>query len=244
MSASPITAPCPAAACLARPRRRRLLLALAASVLVGPLAGGVPSAHATPGLDRMQRLAAERYGVQAQTLVAAWRQLLEELAELEAFEQLTRVNTFFNRRIRFESDIDIWNEADHWATPLETMGRGAGDCEDFTIAKYMTLQLAGMPNERLRLIYVRAQIGRADSGISQAHMVLGYYPEPTAEPMILDNLVADIHPAARRPDLVPVFSFNSEGLWVGGASASSADPTARLSRWRDVLQRMREQGLT
>lgn len=244
MLASPIVAPWPTEACFARPQRRRVLLALAAVALVGPFAGRSAPSHATPGLDRMQQLAAERYGAQAQALVAAWRQLLEELAQLETFEQLTRVNTFFNRRIRFESDIDIWSEADHWATPLETMGRGAGDCEDFTIAKYMTLQLAGVPNERLRLIYVRAQIGRADSGISQAHMVLGYYPEPTAEPMILDNLVADIRAATRRPDLVPVFSFNSEGLWVGGASASSIDPTARLSRWRDVLQRMREQGLT
>ena len=47
----------------------------------------------------------------------------------------------------------------------------------------------------------------------------------------------------RRPDLFPVFSFTSEGLWVQGATTSSADPTARLSRWRSVLQRMRDEGL-
>ncbi|MFZ3159771.1 MAG: transglutaminase, partial [Rhodoferax sp.] len=76
-----------------------------------------------------------------------------------------------------------------------------------------------------------------------AHMVLGYYPEPTSEPLILDNMISSVRLASMRTDLTPVFSFNSDGLWVGGAAASSADPTARLSRWRDVLERMRQDGL-
>jgi hypothetical protein len=75
-------------------------------------------------------------------------------------------------------------------------------------------------------------------------MVLGYYPSPDAEPLILDNLIGDILPASRRPDLQPVFSFNSAGLWIGGASRSSADPTARLSRWSRVLERMQTEGIT
>ena len=39
--------------------------------------------------------------------------------------------------------------------------------------------------------------------------------QPGAEPLILDNLITEVRPASRRPDLVPVFSFNSEGLWQG-----------------------------
>jgi hypothetical protein len=74
-------------------------------------------------------------------------------------------------------------------------------------------------------------------------MVLGFYPQPSDEPLILDNLISSVRPASQRPDLSPIFSFNNNGLWVGGASASSADPTARLSRWRDVLDRMRQEGL-
>ncbi len=194
-------------------------------------------------LDRMERLAAERYDARAVETVAAWRELIDDAATLSEPEQLVRVNSFFNRRIRFADDIDIWNVPDYWATPLETMGIGAGDCEDFTIAKYVTLRLLGVPNERLRLIYVRAQLGGAQSTLSQAHMVLGYYPDPTDEPLVLDNLIDEIRPASQRPDLFPVFSFNSDGLWVGGASAPAAVATARLSRWRDVLQRMREEGL-
>lgn len=203
---------------------------------------GLVLAHAALDLDRMQALALERYGKRAEQSVIDWRRLIATAPEGE-LDQLAVVNDFFNRRIRFGDDIDIHGRADYWASPLETMGLGAGDCEDFTIAKYMTLRLLGVPNERLRLIYVRAQSGGAGSGVSQAHMVLGYFPTATAEPLILDNLVPEIRPASRRTDLFPIFSFNSEGLWVGESRSSSADPTARLSRWRDVLSRMSREGL-
>lgn len=198
---------------------------------------------AAPDLDRMGALAMQRYGEPASALVADWRRMLQDADAQPEQARLERVNSFFNRRIRFDDDALIWKTNDYWATPLETMGRKAGDCEDFAIAKYVSLRLLGVPADKLRLIYVRAQIGGPSSAISQAHMVVGYFPTPDAEPLVLDNLIGEIRPAARRPDLFPVFSFNDAGLWVAGAQQSSADPTARLSRWRDALQRMRSEGL-
>jgi predicted transglutaminase-like cysteine proteinase len=195
---------------------------------------------AAPDLDKTQALAQQRYGARAAETVGAWRRLIEESRVLPDNDKLTKVNAFFNRRMLFEDDIVVWQQVDYWATPLEFMGKGAGDCEDFAIAKYITLQMLGIGNERLRLIYVRAKIG---STASVAHMVLGFYPQPTQEPQILDNLISSVRPASQRSDLTPVFSFNSDGLWVGGATASAADPTTRLSRWRDVLDRMRQEGL-
>jgi len=202
------------------------------------------SVAASPDLDRTYAIAEKRYGKETATSVTAWRQMLAEAQDQPEETQLEHVNAFFNRRILFEDDSVIWKQPDYWATPLETMGRKAGDCEDFAIAKYASLRLLGLPADKLRLIYVRAQIGGPNSAISQAHMVLGYFPAPDAEPLILDNLTGEIRPATRRPDLFPVFSFNDAGLWVSGAQQSSADPTARLSRWRDVLQRMRDEGLS
>ncbi len=198
---------------------------------------------AAPDLDRMGALAMQRYGEPASALVADWRRMLQDADAQPEQARLERVNSFFNRRIRFDDDALIWQTNDYWATPLETMGRKAGDCEDFAIAKYVSLRLLGVPADKLRLIYVRAQIGGPSSPVSQAHMVVGYFPTPDAEPLVLDNLIGEIRPAARRPDLFPVFSFNDAGLWVAGAQHSSADPTARLSRWRDALQRMRTEGL-
>jgi predicted transglutaminase-like cysteine proteinase len=200
----------------------------------------VCSALAVPNIDQMERLAQERYGAEAAETVVSWRRMMDEVRGQPVEQQLSAVNTFFNRRIRYELDPTVWQHNDYWASPLETMGRGMGDCEDYSIAKYVTLQLLGVPNERLRLIYVRA---RTAGALTEAHMVLGYYEEPTGEPLILDNLITSVRPASRRSDLSPVFSFNSQGLWVAGQQQSSADPTARLSRWREVLERMSREGL-
>ncbi len=196
---------------------------------------------AAPDYDRMLNLAQQQYGAPAVQTVSAWRKLIEESAALTEPDKLNRVNTFFNRRVLYKTDQDVYKVEDHWSTPLEFIGHGAGDCEDFSIAKYITLRILGVPNERLRLIYVRYQSGNT---APIAHMVLGYYAQPLDEPAILDNMVSSVRPASMRPDLSPVYSFNSDGLWVGGATTSSADPTARLSRWRDVLERMRQDGLT
>ena len=195
---------------------------------------------ASTNLDRMQSLARERYGAQAEQTVTAWRRLLEESRNLPVDQQLNAVNTFFNRRIVYELDPAVWQQNDYWATPLEFMGRATGDCEDYSISKYMTLLLLGVPNEKLRMIYVRARTAGAKT---EAHMVLGYFEDPTGEPVILDNLITSVRPASRRPDLSPVFSFNNQGLWVAGQQTSSADPTARLSKWREVLDRMKQEGL-
>ena len=197
-------------------------------------------ALASTGLDRMQQLAQERYGAQAVQTVTAWRQMLEELKDAPVEQKLSTVNTFFNRRIVYELDPVVWQQNDYWASPLEFMGRATGDCEDYSISKYMTLLMLGVPNEKLRMIYVRARTAGAKT---EAHMVLGYYEDPTGEPVILDNLVSSVRPASRRPDLSPVFSFNNQGLWVAGQQSSSADPTARLSKWREVLDRMKQEGL-
>lgn len=194
-------------------------------------------------LDRTQSLAASRYGPHTADTVARWRVLIDEVALLPDEQKISRVNTFFNDLVRWQEDIDIWGENDYWATPLETMARRAGDCEDFSIAKYMTLLLAGVDIDKLRITYVKAQV-TAYSEAVQAHMVLAYYSAPGAEPMILDNMIDTVRPASQRSDLKPVFGFNSQGLWVGGAATpATRDPGAKLSRWRNLLQRMTADGL-
>ncbi len=168
--------------------------------------------------------------------------MLAGLATAPEPEQLKQVNRYFNRSTQFLDDPVVWQKKDYWATPLETFAKRAGDCEDFVIAKYFSLRMLGVPDEKLRLIYVRAKIGGPRSSLSQAHMVLGYFATPTAEPLVLDNLIGDIQPASTRTDLFPIFSFNSSGLWVQGATNASASSTERLSRWRDLVARLRAEG--
>tara|TARA_R110002012_G_scaffold63999_2_gene168359 strand:+ start:9918 stop:10478 length:561 start_codon:yes stop_codon:yes gene_type:complete len=180
------------------------------------------------------------YGQPGLAVLEEWFALLQQLQLQDVQSQLRGVNDFFNRRIRWVDDVTVWGQEDYWATPLEAMGKGQGDCEDYSIAKYITLKQLGIASQYLRMIYVRARLGR--SQITQAHMVLGYYSTPNAEPLVLDNIIPSITPASQRPDLDPLFSFNSEGLWAGGSTESRADPLARLSRWRSVIERMQTQG--
>jgi len=192
---------------------------------------------------RLGTLAEERYGPEAAQRIRNWEQLLVQASTVDEQRQIRMVNEFFNRNVLYRSDPDLWGVADYWATPLETLGKAGGDCEDYVIAKYTSLRKLGIPDSRLRIFYVHARLGSVASNAEEAHMVLGYYPSEDAEPLILDNLITDIRPASRRNDLTPIFSFNSEGLWVDGATVSSGDSTARLSNWRGVLERMRAEGI-
>ena len=215
--------------------RRRLLAALLVAGLFAPSAG--PRAW---DVERMAA-AARKAGPNAVAGVTALQQSLATAAALDEPGRLQAVNQFFNRRIVFRDDAAVWGQVDYWASPIETLNQGQGDCEDFAIAKYFSLLALGVPGNRLRLVYVRAQIGGAQ-GVVQAHMVLAYHPGPEAEPLILDNLIGEIRPASRRPDLAPVFSFNGDGLWQGVGTQTAGDPVARLSRWREVLAKARAEG--
>lgn len=194
--------------------------------------------------QRLHQLALERHGQEAAETVTQWRALLTGLEDQPIEEKLNKVNDFFNSRIRFADDMNTWGKKDYWATPLETMGRRQGDCEDFSIAKYATLLLAGIAPEKLQITYVKARSGDYSSTLSRAHMILAYYETPEAEPVVLDNIVQEIRPASQRDDLTPVYAFNSQGLWVGGLQqAVSSNPGLKLSRWSDLLQRMNQDGL-
>lgn len=192
---------------------------------------------------RIETVWQTRFPAAGTHVLARLQELLQKAAGAEEADKLERVNDFFNRAVRFEDDQDIWGEEDYWATPLETLATGRGDCEDIAIAKYYALLASGVEIGKLRLVYVRATIDTFRGPQQQAHMVLAYYPDPTAEPLILDNLDGRIRPASRRSDLRPVFSFNSEAVWVGAAATARRDTsTGQMTRWQDLQLRNRSEG--
>lgn len=182
-----------------------------------------------------------QYGSEAQARGIAWRDNLSSLDTAAVQDQLSLVNQFFNQRVRWRSDSELYGVEDFWATPAETLGRGSGDCEDFTIAKYVSLRHLGVPADQLRLTYVQLKITATRS---QAHMVLAWYPKPNTTPLILDNANPRILPASQRRDLKPIFSFTSEELWLGNSrAATSASPSSRISQWRQMVARAEQEGI-
>jgi predicted transglutaminase-like cysteine proteinase len=206
------------------------------------LAGTSFAASAWDGAAMLR--AAQANGTQAVAGAHALQAVLLTVAAQDDAARLMAINQFFNSRIVFTSDIQVWGVEDYWASPLEMLGKGRGDCEDYVIGKYFGLIAAGTPPARLRLVYVRATLGHPGraAGAVLPHMVLAYSDARGDDPLILDNLIDDIRPASQRPDLAPVFSFNREGLWQGVAGRRVGDPLARLSRWREVLAKAHAEG--
>jgi len=151
-------------------------------------------------------------------------------------EKLELVNNYMNQT-PFVSDLQHWGKEDYWATPVEFLSTNAGDCEDYSIAKYFALRALGVPDEKLRITYVKELVI-----YNEAHMVLAYFPSPDAEPLVLDNINKSIRPASARTDLLPVYSFNGSGLWLAkdqtgrGQSVGGSD---RIGHWKDVQARLR-----
>jgi predicted transglutaminase-like cysteine proteinase len=202
--------------------------------------------------------AVKQYGEVANKRLQSWVELLNQNQKLDELAKLDKVNRFFNQ-IPYMKDPDHWGTEDYWATPVELLASNAGDCEDYAIAKYMSLVKLGVTEEKLRITYVkvtgRNQLnmrallsGKAPPNTSlslsndEAHMVLTYYVSPNAEPLILDNLKENILPASQRSDLTPVYSFSGNSVWlinqwsgkealVGGAE--------KLERWANLQRLLR-----
>ena len=181
---------------------------------------------------------AQQFGPVAKEFLTGWKEVLTNprYKKLPEREKLELVNDFMNQP-RFISDIELWGKEDYWATPIEFLSINGGDCEDFSIAKYFTLRVLGVPDDKLRLIYVKELVI-----YNQAHMILAYLPTPDADPLVLDNINKAIQPASTRTDLLPVYSFNGAGLWLAkertgrGQQVGGSD---RIGLWRDLQARMR-----
>ena len=210
------------------PRHRACVLLLCAGVLLGSGTRADPAVDWNPssGFDAWQTQGAE-------ARLRRWYELIAAGPSLDAAEKLRRVNEFFNGA-RFLSDQELYGVADYWATPEEFIAHDAGDCEDFAIAKYFTLKAMGMEPAKLRITYVKSLT------LNQAHMVLAYYATPDSEPLILDNLNQLIKPAGERPDLRPVYSFNTEALWLSRTRSEQiqAGNPGQLQQWRQMVARL------
>jgi len=203
-----------------------ICLWLAGSAVAGEL--GITS--------EMLDMVASEYGRSARGRVIDWQNLVDKNLSRSDKDKLRAVNRFFNRN-RFLTDQEHWHKEDYWATPIELLGTKGGDCEDFAIAKYITLRALGIPDNKLRITYVKSL------KLNQAHMVLTYYSTPKAIPLVLDNLINQIKPANSRVDLRPIYSFNGDGLWMAkmrgeGQRVGGVDD---LNMWQDFIERMQRE---
>lgn len=181
---------------------------------------------------------AKNYGDYARRRLVSWEKLIKENKNIDERKKLDTVNNFFNL-LGYRLDIDHWGVIDYWATPLEFVISGSGDCEDYAVAKYFTLLQLGVPDEKLMIMYVK--LLQDNTVYERGHMVLLYYPSSGDVPLVLDIVNKEILLADQRPDLKPIYGFNGTGLWqakelgIGRKIGASAD----LKQWADLESRLK-----
>jgi predicted transglutaminase-like cysteine proteinase len=81
--------------------------------------------------------------------------IVEHARQREGRARLGEINRAINLSIRPMSDLAQYGVEDYWAAPLEALSSGAGDCEDYAIAKYVALEESGIAPADLQLEIVR-----------------------------------------------------------------------------------------
>ncbi len=165
-----------------------------------------------------------------------WYELIESLQGAPMRQRLARVNSFFNQ-LSYRSDRRTWGQKDYWASPTEFLAKGMGDCEDYAIAKYITLRKIGVPEARLKLAFVRHLPD------NQPHVVL--LVKNGGKQWVLDNINDALRTTEQRTDLQPVYAFGDRGLWLLDEQFRSQriGGSARLSKWVALKKKTRENGI-
>ena len=88
----------------------------------------------------------------------------------EGRARLGEINRAINLAIHPMSDLAQYGQVDVWSSPLATFATGAGDCEDYAIAKYVALRLAGISADDLRLVVLHDTIRGEDHAVTAARL--------------------------------------------------------------------------
>jgi predicted transglutaminase-like cysteine proteinase len=96
--------------------------------------------------------------------------IVDKARAREGRARLGEINRAINLAIRPMSDLAQHGAIDVWSSPLDTFASGAGDCEDYAIAKFAALRQAGVPPDDLRIVIMRDTIHGEDHAVAAARL--------------------------------------------------------------------------
>lgn len=174
------------------------------------------------------------HGPGAKARLQAWAELVSTAAGLPVRERIDKVNGFFHQNVTYAPDASTRVEDDHWQSPVETLLRGGGDCEDFAIAKGWTLRMLGFREDQVDVALVRTRRG-------EMHAV-ALVRDGQGAPWILDNLEWEALRLGGRGDLSPIALVNPARIVALDAQwrpTGTPQPASSLSRFQRMLDETR-----
>ena len=175
----------------------------------------------------------KEHGRSAKNRILDFSRTINALRLLDRKEQLIRVNTFLNGYLP-EYDAVVNKQEDHWSTPKEFLVTGYGDCEEYAITKYYTLKELGFEPQKLCLAIVK------DRYTGTYHMVLLYFEDEAASPLVLDNLSFRILPLAERKDLIFRYCFNEKTTYTFDENGNRVDRKRKEPKFEHLIKRIGE----
>ncbi|HEX9769845.1 MAG TPA: transglutaminase-like cysteine peptidase [Kiloniellales bacterium] len=134
---------------------------------------------------------------------AEWYGVLDVLRDRDVDTQLKRVNQFMNEH-RYIVDPINWGVLDYWASPGEFFRRH-GDCEDYAIAKFLSLRVLEAPVDDMRVVILD------DLNLRVGHAIVVAWR--AGEALILDNQLSIVVEARRIHHYRAIYSVNESGWW-------------------------------
>lgn len=133
-----------------------------------------------------------------------WKEFLATLEGKDLAAQLDAVNAYMNRAPYIIDPIN-YGVPDYWATPRQFFVKD-GDCEDYAIAKYLSMRALGTPTDPMRVVVL------FDQNLDLAHAVLAFYTKGTI--LILDNQIGEVVEHTRIRHYRPIYSLNENAWWM------------------------------
>jgi predicted transglutaminase-like cysteine proteinase len=153
------------------------------------------------------------------------RAALKNASTLAPKQVLDLANKTVNSALRYQTDKAIWGASDYWANPVQTALKGAGDCEDFAIAKYWLLRGLGFADEQLQIVLLQDTQRQLFHAVLVAHV--------GNERLVLDNVNNRLSADVAYAQYLPIMSFAGGKSYIHGFAAGStvvADMPKDLSR--------------
>ena len=133
-----------------------------------------------------------------------WQKLIDGVRHMSRRDQMMLINNYLNKA-KYILDLINYRVEDYWATPLQFFSKD-GDCEDYAIAKFMSLRSLGVANEDMRIVVLK------DLNLRLAHAILVVYVD--GEPLVLDNQINQVVRAKDIRHYQPIYSINETTWWL------------------------------